>query len=407
MKIILNIAWRNIWRNKLRSLVVIVSIALGIWSGIFVSAFSFGLNDQRKEALLRNQFSHLQFHKASWKEEPKVSYTLPEPSTILGSLQNDPRVSAAAPRLIVNGMAATAHYSGGVQIYGVEASAENDLTDLASKLDTGTFFNDEGRNPLLIGAALAEKLEVRLDSKVILSFSNSEQEIVSASFKVRGVYREVSSTVEKMKLYVRAKDLQQLLDFGPNDYHEIAVFLRDESQSDSLKAHYQTLFPKAYVESWKDLAPELAYSDSLMEQMLYIIIGIIMLALSFGIINTMLMAVLERRKEIGVLMSVGMAKSRIFGMIMIETFYLALLGGPIGVILGYLSVQQGAKEGLSLEVFSEGLSTYGIGTTIYPVLPSSFYWGTAAIVFVMTLLAALYPARHALKLNPIEAIRTI
>ncbi len=408
MKTLFNIAWRNIWRNKLRSSVVIISIMLGIWAGIFVSAFSFGLNDQRKDALLKNQFSHIQVHKAEWKDQMEVEYLLSEAKAILSSLSSKTEIAAVAPRVIANGMAATAHYSGGVQIYGIEAEAENKLTGLAAKIDSsGKYFSKKGRNPILIGAALAEKLEVKPGSKVILNFSNANNDLVSASFKVKGIYTEVSSTIEKMKVYVRANDLQELLGIGAEDYHEIAAFAENEADSDSLKTWLQGQYPNQLVESWKDLAPELAYSDSIMTQMLFIIIGIIMLALSFGIINTMLMAVLERRKELGVLMCVGMSKGRVFSMIIIETLYLSLIGGPLGIILGYFSVEQGKLSGLSLEVFSDGLASYGIGTIIYPSVPSSFYFGTAAIVFIMTLLASIYPARHALKLNPIETIRTI
>ena len=407
MKIILNIAWRNIWRNKLRSLVVIISIVLGIWAGVFVSAFSFGLNDQRKDALLENQFSHIQIHNPNWKDQNEMAYTLESANKIIENLKGDPRVRATAPRIIANGMCASAHYSGGVQIYGVEPEAESEITGLSSKVDSGQYFSAEGRNPILISAALAEKLEVKPGSKVVLSFSNADNDIISASFKVRGLYSEVSSTIEKIKVYVRASDLQTLLGEGAESYHEVAALLYAEENSDSLRKELAAKYPTDLVESWKELAPELAYSDSIMSQMLYIIIGIIMLALSFGIINTMLMAVLERRKEIGVLMSVGMSKGRIFMMIIIETFYLGLLGGPLGLLLGYWSVEQGAKNGLSLEVFSDGLASFGIGTIIYPNLPNSFYFGTVAIVLIMTLFASIYPARHALKLNPVETIRTI
>ena len=169
----------------------------------------------------------------------------------------------------------------------------------------------------------------------------------------------------------------------------------------------QAKFPSLRIQNWKEISPDLAYADEIMSQMLYIIIGIIMLALSFGIINTMLMAVLERRKELGMLMCVGMSKTKVFTMIIVETFYLALLGGPLGILFAYYSVWQGSKSGLDLAAFSDGLASYGINSVIYPVLPSSFYWGTALIVFAMSLLAAIYPARQALKLNPAETLRTI
>ncbi len=407
MKTLIKIAWRNIWRNKLRSLVVIISIVLGIWSGVFVSAFSFGLNDQRKVSMIENQISHIQVHQPQWNEEPKVEYLLQKPETLINWFQEQ-GVEKFAPRLRVNGMAATAHYSGGVQIIGIKHQLENELTGLGNRVDSGQYFSErKGRNPILIGEALAEKLEVKPGSRVILSFSDSKQNLISASFKVKGFYHDVSSQVEMMQVFVHASDLQNLLGLEPDDFHEAAFLLEDDKQVDALRAKAQAKFPKTLVESWKELAPELAYADEIMSTSLYFVIGIIMLALSFGIINTMLMAVLERRKELGMLMSVGMSKSRVFAMIILETLFLALLGGPLGILAGHLSIMASQEHGLNLAMFGDGLSNYGIGTIIYPSLPESFYWGTASIVFIMTLLSALYPARHALKLNPIETMRTL
>lgn len=406
MKVLLKIAWRNIWRHRLRSLVVIISIILGIWAGIFVSAFSFGLNDQRKVSMIRTQISHLQVHNPRFSEDQSVQHLLAN-SPELEEWTKQNTEAQYAFRLKTMGMAATAHYGGGVQIIGILPEQEANLTGLQSRVDSGNYLDEEGRNPILIGAALAEKLEVKPGSKVILSFSDEEQNLVSASFKVRGLYHDVSSQIEKMQVFVRSSDLQKLLGLQSNQFHELAILLQDDAQVETKAQELANAFPNEKVESWKELAPELAYADEIMSQALYFVIGIIMLALSFGIINTMLMAVLERRKELGVLMSVGMSKRRVFAMIILETLFLALLSGPLGIIAAYLSVSGTAETGLNLAMFSDGLASYGIGTIIYPVLPNSFYFGTSAIVFIMTLLAALYPARHALKLNPVETMRTL
>lgn len=406
MKSILKISWRNVWRHRLRSLVVIISIILGIWAGIFVSAFSFGLNDQRKDSMIRTQISHLQVHHPQWSEDQGVAHLLPN-SASLSDWAQAQEGAFSAQRLKVMGMAASSHYAGGVQIIGIQPEQEAALTGLKSRVDSGDYLDAEKTNPILIGAALAEKLEVEPGSKVILSFSDREQNLVSAKFKVRGIYHDVSSQIEKLQVYVRSNDLQSLLGLEPDQYHEMAVLLPRAEDADTVAAQLKSLAPKLKVETWKDIAPELAFADEIMSQALYFVIGIIMLALSFGIINTMLMAVLERRKELGVLMSVGMSKPKIFSMVIIETLLLALLSGPLGVLAGYLSVSAAADTGLNLAMFSDGLASYGIGTIIYPVLPTSFYFGTGSIVFIMTLLAAIYPARHALKLNPVETMRTL
>lgn len=406
MKTVFKIAWRNIWRNKLRSAVVVCSIFLGIWAGIFVSAFSFGLNEQRKESMIRNQISHLQIHNSAWLDQKEVAFTFLA-TAVDDFLNKDPRLEAFATRTKASGMVSSAHYSGAAQIIGVNPNAEAALSHLEEKLTEGEYFPEKGSNPVLIGRALAQKLEAKIGSRIILNFSDGQGNIISSAFKVKGFYKEVSSKMEELNLYVRQSDLQALLGLEPEQVHEIAALLKEDTDIEIVQQELQAHFPALAIQSWQQLSPELAYADDIMTQMLYIIIGIIMLALSFGIINTMLMAVLERRKELGMLMCVGMSRTKVFSMIMVETFYLALLGGPLGILFAYYSVWQGSKSGLDLAVFSDGLASYGIDSVIYPALPSSFYWGTTAIVFIMTLLAAIYPARRALKLNPVETLRTI
>ena len=205
---------------------------------------------------------------------------------------------------------------------------------------------------------------------------------------------------------MRQQDLQKLLseNIAP---HEIALLTSSLETVEPVQQELQRQFPDYTIQSWDELSPELGYADEIMGTMLYLIIGIIMLALSFGIVNTMLMAVLERRKELGMLMAVGMSKRRVFSMILLETLMLSLCGGPLGILLGFLTIWYTGSTGIDLSVFAEGLQSFGISSVIYPSIETSFYFGTGLLVVVMALLSSLYPARRALKLNPIEAIRTI
>lgn len=406
MRTILKIAWRNIWRNRLRSLVVIGSILIGIWAGVYVSGFSYGLNEQRTQSVIEERISHIQVHNPQWKKEAKLEYEIKQPNKLQAYLAKSSEVKHSSHRVILNGMLGSAHYSTGIRIQGVEPHAEDQLTGLKERVDSGQYFSSKTRNPILIGEALAEKLEVKPGSKVVLTFTDEEGTILSGAFKVDGIYSDLSPQVEKSLVYVQNKDLVNIL--GRDELvHEYAIYLKGPAQMDAFKNEVQSAFPELSVETWKELSPELGYANELMSTMLYVIIGIIMLALCFGIINTMMMAVLERRKELGMLMGVGMSKTRLFLMIMFETLMLSLIGGPLGILLGYLSIKLSQQTGLDLSSFGEGLGEYGIESVIYPSLMPAFYFGTGALVMGITLIAAIWPARRALKLNPVEAIRTI
>lgn len=406
MNTLLKISWRNIWRNKLRSLVVIGSIVVGIWAGVFTSGFSYGLNKQRTDTAISESLSHVQMHHADWQQDPNIENWLTGAEEVNKSLETDQRVKAHTSRILVNGMVASAHYTMGIQVVGINADSENKLTGLGDKLDTGEYFESDSRNPVMIGQELAKKLKVRLGSKVVITFTDPNGDIVAGAFKVKGVYSSLSSQQEKMFLYVRQEDVRKLVDVH-DGVHEIALLLKNDAEVNAMAADLQEQFPELRVETWRELSPDLSFADELMTMMLYIIIGIIMLALCFGIINTMLMAVLERRKELGMLMGVGMSKTRLFFMIILETLMLALCGGPLGIFLGYLSIELAKTTGLDLSIYADGLRSYGIDTVIYPAVETSFYFGTGIIVMIVTMVAAVWPARRALKLNPAETIRTI
>ena len=168
-----------------------------------------------------------------------------------------------------------------------------------------------------------------------------------------------------------------------------------------------TKFKKNKAESWSEIAPELGYAQEIMGSVIYIFMGIILIALSFGIINTMLMAVLERKKELGMLMSVGLNKRKVFLMIVFETIFISLVAAPIGILLSYLLISYFGIHGIDLSVVGEGLEEFGIGTRIYTKLSLNNYWTISFLTLIVTFLSSLIPARRALKLNPAEAVRAL
>lgn len=186
----------------------------------------------------------------------------------------------------------------------------------------------------------------------------------------------------------------------------MAILLNDNDYLDTVKSQLN-INPINMVETWKELSPELGYADDILAQMLFLFVGIIMLALAFGIVNNMLMAVLERKRELGMLQAVGMNKRKLFLMIVYETIFMGLAGGPLGILLGYLTISYFSKVGIDLSFVGEGLNQYGIGHFVYPHIENEFYGIIAIMVIVMTLLSSIYPARKALKLNPVDSIRSI
>jgi len=164
--------------------------------------------------------------------------------------------------------------------------------------------------------------------------------------------------------------------------------------------------PDHKVESWKNLAPELSFISSSMEAFTYLFVAIILFALLFGITNNMLMSVMERTRELGILTAVGMKKSRIFIMILSETIMLSLTGGLLGMAFGALFISFYNSSGIDLSAFASGLESFGSSSMLYPFLPAPMYLGLTIMIFVAANIASLFPAWKATHLVPAEAIRT-
>lgn len=401
------IAWRNIWRKASRSLVVISSIIIGIWAGIFILSFSWGLYKNNINESVYKQLSHIQIHHPTFGYEKDSKFAIPDSDNILKHFQSDDRIAFVSSRVIATGMITSPTTASGVTIYGIHPSSEIAQIGLNQTIIEGAYFESGKSNDILIGAKLAKKLKIKLKSKVVLTFTNVHAEIVSAAFRVGGIYRSKNISLDEVNVYIPQNHLRELLELKFPESNEIAILVKDDTQLDCIKNDIETLVPNAKVEDWKELSPELGMIIESFNLYTYIISGLILLALTFGIINTMLMSVLERIRELGMLMAIGLNKRKIFIIIMLETIYLTVIGCPIGLLLGWLTVNVLGKTGINISMFSEGLASYGFSSMIYPELDQEKYIIIVTMCLVTAILSAIYPAYKALQLNPSEAIRKI
>jgi putative ABC transport system permease protein len=401
------IAWRNVWRNKVRSLVLVTSVALGIWAGIFILAFSYGMSIQYVNIAIEGQISHIQLHQPDYKKEKKIKYNIPEASPIMQKIEALPEVKSVTDRTIVNGMVSSVSSGVGAIITGINPPKEDAVTKLQSHLTEGNYFTGEKKNQVIVGEKLAKKLNVKLNHKIVLTFQDIEGNITSGAFRISGIYKTHNSAFDETHVFVNADELNPLLGLDPEATHEIAVLLKENHDLKIISGKLRGMFPELLVEDWQQIAPELQFVIGSFTQTMYLIISIILLALIFGIVNTMLMAVLERVRELGILMAIGMNKVKVFFMIMYETLYMALLGGIIGMILAYGTIHIFGRTGINLSAFSSGLSAYGMDPIVYTTLPNQQYLEIFGMVFIAALLAAIYPSIKALQLKPVNAIRKI
>jgi ABC-type lipoprotein release transport system permease subunit len=313
-------------------------------------------------------------------------------------------VAAVARRIIVTAMASSAVTASGVELIGVNPNEEEKITDVPDKIIEGNYFGNQTRNPVVIGQALAKELDLKTGSKIVFTFQNDSGIITGGAFRVSGIYKTVSSNFDKTRVFVKAEDICRLTGLA-SSWHEIAVLLKPKTSVDSLAE--QLRFGDIRVDTWKQLAPDLAYVSESLAATLYIFMIVILTALAFGIVNTMLMVVLERRREFGMLMAVGMPRKTLFGMIVLETVVLSLTGAIAGMLLTFGTMTVLSGTGINLSILSQGLNQFGMADVLYPSMPLNMYPILTAMVIATAIAAAIYPAAKALKLKPSEALRTM
>lgn len=400
-----SVSWRNVWRNKTRSMVIITAIALGVFAGVYTIAFMFGWVNQRVNSVINTEISHIQIHQPEYIETNDVHDYISDINQLQSSIEKNPEIDAVSARVLSTCMISSAETGSGVQLVGINPEDEQQVTNLHEKLIEGSYFEETKKNQLVIGKKLANKLKVKLRSKVVVTLTEMDGTLTGGAFRITGIYQTANSEYDERKAFVRASDLKNLIKIDKNAGHELAILLNENNMEQEIADQLKAALPNLEVMSWLEIMPDMKMMNESMNLMMYIFVVIILLALGFGIVNTMLMVILERIKEIGMLMAVGMNKIRVFTMIVLETVFLSITGGIAGIVLAVILTAITNKTGLNLSLWAEGLNSLGFDAVIYPEIGFEAVIVVTFLVILTGVIAAIYPAGKAIKLKPADALR--
>lgn len=403
---ILKIAWRNIWRNKRRSVIVLSSVVVGIIAAILLDGLTMGMLDQMLSTQINSSIGHIQIHEKGFNDNKTVRNYITGYHIVEESVRNTPEVKNYCKRVITFGLLSSAANSSGVYINGIIPQEEEKVTFIKNSIIEGSYISGEDRE-IVIGKGLAEKLGVGVGNKVVAMSNTPDGSVGSEVFRITGIYETFSSEFDRINIYIPLKRAQQMLNIGDN-IHEIAIITKDADKVASVKGELQSKLPGDFeVLTYFDLLPMLVSMLDLYKAMTWIINLIVGIALIFGIINVMLMAVFERIKEFGVLISVGMNTAKLYMMIVIESLIIGIMGTVLGIALGLLIQLPLSHSGIDLSMFTESLKSYGVGAVIYPATSMVNLVSLFVMIPFISVIAALYPAYKAVKLEPVYAIRHI
>ena len=404
-RIFIKLAWRNVFRNKRRTFIAGTAIGIGLASLIYMEALWIGMERNMIKTATGSFLGDGQIHQEGFRDTQEVELTINELDELTARLQGEAIVQHFTRRTLAFGMITSPANVSAIKLVGIHPPTERYLSQIDDAITEGAYFKDDNERDIVIGAKLAESLEVEIGDRVVVTVAQLESGGLSQEmFRVSGIYHFTDQEMNSGMAFVRIEKAQQMLALG-DDVHEIAIKFIDTTYGQDKHLPFWNKYSQRGNEavSWMEILPQFETVFKMSKFSKYIMGVILFGVVVFGIINTLFMSLYERRFEFGVLRAVG---TRPFGMarlILFEAGALAILSIGLGVILGFVVTYIFTKLGIDYT----GIEMMGvtIQELIYPVITIKPFILYSFWVFVFTIITGLYPARYAAKMSPAVAMR--
>lgn len=417
-RVLFMLAWRNLWRNHRRTTIMLAAISLGVWAMIFMNALSQGMVIDMIESGISVLPGHVQVHHPEYRDDPNVANLLPQTDSEItekfaSAFTTDHSTSDSvngsivwASRIKVPAVIASERESRGVTLLGIDPGMERGMNFVDYDEVEGRFLDGVDDAGVVIGHKLAETLETGIGKRVVLMSQDPDNDIADRGFRVVGLFRADVEAHEETFVFAGKVTLQKMLRIGDR-VTEIVVMGDDYRNVEPVYAHVKELVDNdVEVTRWTELDAYLGSMMKVMDGFVLVWVVIIFLALSFGLVNTLAMAVFERVREIGLMLALGMRPGNVLGQIVVESMLLLTIGLLIGNATAWLSIKP-LEDGIDLTFLSEGMAMWGASAVLHPQLRLEDIMVANVVVLVLGLLASLSPAWRASRLEPIEAITKV
>jgi ABC-type lipoprotein release transport system permease subunit len=414
---LLRLAWRNLWYNPGRTLIAMAAIGLGYAMLLFVACLMAGLRQQMIESGTELGLSDIEVHAPEYYPDRPLQQTLggrkgTDVGALVAAIATDPTVQAVSPRVYAYGLVSATHQSVGAQLLGVVPEQEQKITVLQTRMVKGSYLSGQMPKGVVLGDKLATTIGADVGSEIILLTPAADGSMGNDLYTVAGLFHTGLDEMDQSLVVMPLASLQELLRLPPGRIHEVGIKLRDINTATTTAATLEVRLNKIVpvrVMPWQELAPELSDYVQFNRRVTLMLFFIFFLLAAMGIVNTMLMAIIERTRELGMLMAVGMRPVQVVGLIVAEAASLAaaslVLGGALGApLLWYLQV-----HGLSMGSKGNSIDLAGIvvGPLWYGRQDFAVYIQAALGLAVTALVSALYPALRAAGFRPAEALRKV
>ena len=403
--ILIKLAWRNLFRNKRRTIIASIAIGIGLAALIFADALWVGIEQNMVKTATASFLGDGQVHRKGFRDTQAVEMTINRLDEVNDSLSQETIVEQFTPRTFAFGMITSPANVSAISLVGVQPPTERFLTQIDDAITEGAYFEGENDRDIVIGAKLAELLEVTLGNRVVVTVAKSESgDLSQEMFRISGIYRFGDEAMEGGMAFVRMGKAQEMLAIGA-DVHEIAIKFTDAKYGQDKTLPFWERYSQHGNEalSWTEILPQLQAAFEMSKFSKYIMGVVLFGVVVFGIINTLFMSLYERMFEFGVLRAVGTRPLGMARLILFEAGALAIVSIAVGTILGFALTWIFAMVGIDYT----GIEMMGVTIQefIYPIMTIEPFILYPIWVLIFTIITGLYPARYAAKIAPATAMR--
>ena len=406
LSIVSMLAWRNLWRNHRRTLIMVGAVTVGVWAMIFMTALMRGMVSDMIEDGVRNLPGHVQVHNPEFRDDPSINNLISLADGEIERRLESIDAIAWASRVNVPAVISSERESRGVTLVGIDPLRDDKLTGLSSTIIRGRALQSPDDTGLVVGASLLDKLDTDLGKRVVVMSQDPENEIADRGFRVVGVFEAKLPSQEESVVFAGKTTVTDMLGIADR-VTEVAVMGDDYRNVEPVYGAVRERFDDDLeVLRWTELATYLGSMLKVMDGFVLVWFVVIFLALSFGLVNTLVMAVFERVREIGLMLALGMRPVAILAQVIVESLLLLALGLALGTLLAWLTILP-FEDGMDLSGVADGMEMFGMSSVLYPELRLADIVLANLVVLSLGVMASLSPAWRASRYEPMDAIRKV
>lgn len=401
-KILAPMAWRNLWRQPRRTFITLIVVSVGLWSILAFSSFMTAWSESSRDTTLRLLIAQGQIHADGYLDDPNIDHLMPGISPELEAALNGPDITNWVSRLELPAVVQSEYKTLPVTLLGVDPEAERRISVIPDKLVEGRYLNGLEDDGAIIGLNLAKRLKTALGRRVILMVTGEDGWLEERSFDVVGIY-DADTAFEDTYIFTGRSLMQNMVGLD-REISQISFEVPlDESLTGVIES-LQAAAPELDVREWRKLSLILGAMDASMSGVIFVWLGVMMVMISIGVINTQLMAVFERIHEFGLLRALGFKPHMVLGLVTLESMLLIGLGVLLGMLAALATVFS-LSNGIDLSAFGKALEAFQSGDTLYLTITPMDYVIFPLAIWVLGVVVALWPAWRAQKISPVEAMR--